>query len=210
MNTSYNGWAASPDPHTIGIVPLDILIDGHTYSFPGGCKGGDAQTIFSDFLPKYHRLVEPLGLGGADEWGYSYRQNRNADNLSCHASGTAVDVNSRRHPNGARRTLTALQVAHLRKLLTFYEGVLKWGGEFTGTPDEMHYELHGTGADIHRIALKIRNQHPQEEPVTDDDVRKIAEAVKALLLREAQFLAGKENSVFNEGTVGVPAPKQAT
>jgi hypothetical protein len=176
MNYSYNGWPASDDKTVIDIVPLRIAASSVTYDFPGGCKAGDVHTIFSHFLPRYHAHVESLGLDGADEWGYSYRKNRNADNWSCHASGTAVDVNSERHPNGAKRTLNREQVKALRIVLAFYEGVVKWGGDFETTSDEMHYEIHGDETDVARLAHKIRAT--QEDELTANDLKQIDALIK--------------------------------
>lgn len=183
---SYNGWPASQDRESIEIVPLDLDINGTVYAFPGGCKAGDVHTVFSHFLRRYHMLVEPLGLGGADEWGYAYRKNRNSDNLSCHSSGTAVDVNSAKHPNGSARTLTAKQLATLRDVLAAYEGVIKWGGDFSGTKDEMHFEIHGTEADVARIAEKITPKPKGGDMTAAEhlllvETRKIAEANGKLL-----------------------------
>jgi hypothetical protein len=159
--TSYNGWPASPDPHAIGVVPFTAA----GVSFPPGVKGGDVAYLFHDFLTQYDARVERLkSPGAADEWGYSYRRNRNANNLSCHASGTAVDVNAQRHPNGQAHTLTAAQVKALRAILAVYEGVIKWGGDFAGTKDEMHYEIHGTKADVTRVAAKVRWLRRQAQP----------------------------------------------
>lgn len=163
METSYNGWPASPDKSKIGIVPLTV--NGH--SFPGGVKGGDVAYLFTDFLKQYDAKVERLSTSGNDEWGYAYRQNRNANNLSCHASGTAVDVNAQTHPNGKTNTLSADKVKALRAVLAVYEGVIKWGGDFSGTKDQMHYEIHGTAADVKRIADKVRKlRAPKPAPTT--------------------------------------------
>ena len=41
------------------------------------------------------------GLIGYGCWGYEFRANvNNPSQLSCHASGTAIDYNANRHPNG--------------------------------------------------------------------------------------------------------------
>lgn len=150
--TSYNGWAASADPRAIGVKGFSVA--GH--SFPGGVKAGDVATVFRYFLGNYHLRVESLALGTAsDEWGYSYRKNRNANNLSCHASGTAVDVNATRHPNGRANTLSSVQVAALRAIQKECGGVLKWGGDFTVTKDEMHHEVHATAAQVHTVAARL-------------------------------------------------------
>lgn len=157
MEHSYNGWPASKDKSQINIVDLRVTINRVVYAFPGGCKGGDVHTIFTHFLMRYHAEVESLGRGHSDEWGFCYRPNKNnPDEISCHGSGTAIDVNASEHPNGKARTLTSAQVVRLRRLLDFYEGVIKWGGDFQHTKDEMHYEIHGGPTDVARIARKIK------------------------------------------------------
>lgn len=211
MRTSYNGWTASKDKTSLGIVPLEVC--GH--SFPGGIKGGDVAVIFTHFLERYDAQVEPLTSPGPDdEWGYAYRQNRNADNLTCHASGTAVDVNAQRHPNGKANTLSATHLAALRTVLAFYEGVIKWGGDFTGTRDEMHYELHGTEADAKRIADKIRNATKPATIVQEDDMPYIVSAqgahyVTNFLTKRPMHSVEEEKALRALGIKPVPMPEDA-
>lgn len=148
MITSYNGWPASPDPAEIGVKPFTFA----GYDFPAGVKAGDVAVLFRYFLAQYHTRVESLAYySGGDEWGFAYRQNRNAANLSCHASGTAIDVNATRHPNGKANTLTAAQVAELRRVLKECGGAIRWGGDFSGTKDEMHYEVCKTPEEVRRV-----------------------------------------------------------
>jgi hypothetical protein len=102
MLTSYNGWTASPNAADFGgISPL--VIAGH--SFAPGVRNGDVHVVFERYFTDYHETIEDLGLGSApDEWGEFFRQNRNANNISCHGSGTAGDANATIHPNGKRGT----------------------------------------------------------------------------------------------------------
>src|SRR5689334_21384454 len=130
MLSSYNGWPASPNPADIDIKPFTVA--GH--SFPAGVKAGDVATVLRYVATQVHLRVESLGIPGPnDEWGYSYRQNRNADNLSCHASGTAIDVNASHHPNGATRTFSTAQVAIIHAILAEVDHVIRWGGDFHST-----------------------------------------------------------------------------
>lgn len=166
MLTSYNGWTASPNPADFGgISPL--VIDGR--SFAPGLRNGDVHTVFEHYLRDYDDTIEDVELGtpAADEWGYSYRQNRNANNLSCHASATAADVNATLHPNGKRGTMNgpskafpgvskAQAVRNLAK--GKYRGLIRWGGDFTGTADEMHHEIIGTVGQIAALAAALRGQ----------------------------------------------------
>jgi hypothetical protein len=152
MLTSYNGWTASPNHADIGgVVPLVIAGE----NFGGGVRAGDVAALFTQFWTDFHNEVEPLFQAGwheADDWGGAFRQNRNANNLSCHASWTACDGNATRHPNGvpASKTFSQAQIDKIRWLCKVkYRGLLRWGGDFTGTPDAMHVEVIGTPGQVH-------------------------------------------------------------
>jgi hypothetical protein len=95
------------------------------------------------FAAKYHELIEPLDEGGLDDWGYCYRMVRgDATKLSCHSSGTAIDLNSTRHPLGKSGTFPAEKVPMIQALAKKYG--LKWGGDFRNRKDEMHFEVEAT------------------------------------------------------------------
>lgn len=156
MPTSYNGYAASPRPADFGGL-AKILVAGE--SFAPGVRAGDVAVVLEYVAEQLHARVEPVvraDFHQADDWGYSYRRNRNANNLSCHASGTAIDYNATRHPNGWRGTFTADQVAEIRRILTEVDGTVRWGGDFTGTPDEMHFEIVKPLPDVAQVAARIR------------------------------------------------------
>lgn len=208
---SYNGWTASPDPAAIGIVPIGF--PGRPNVCPPGVKSGDVATVLRYVAEQFHKRVEPLGEGC---WGYAYRQNRNANNLSCHSSGTAIDLNAPRHPNGKAGTFTKAQVATIRRILTEVDGAVRWGGDFTGTPDEMHFEIVANAAALRTVARKLTTPAsppiPEGRPLTNAELVKAvaAEVRKQLLpdlLRLAQYLRGAENSVFNNAHTDLPPAK---
>lgn len=156
MERSYNGWTASRNPADFGGL-TKLVIAGE--EFAPGVRSGDVATIFQYFWTQFHARVEPLVKAEwhqADDWGYNYRPNRNANNLSCHASGTAADGNATRHPNGKRGTFSVAQIAMIRTILRELQGVLRWGGDFTGTPDEMHFEIRGSEAAARAVANWVR------------------------------------------------------
>ncbi len=163
MATSYNGWPASRYPSAIGInanwAPL-----GHR--FPAGIKGGDVETVFTHLVHQLHNRVEPIQwYAPGDEWGYNYRVNvNNPSSLSCHASGTAIDYNATRHPNGRRGTFTSAQVRAIREIQGELGGVIKWGGDFGGTPDEMHFEINASAAKVAEVARRLRAGGPPPPP----------------------------------------------
>ena len=164
MDHSYNGWTASPNPDDFGGLQK-LVVAGE--SFAPGVRAGDVATIFQYFWTEFNKRVEPLykpGWHEADDWGYAYRSNRNANNLSCHASGTATDGNATRHPNGKRGTFSATQVSTIRAILKELQGVLRWGGDFTGTADEMHFEISGNEAKARAVANWIRGVATKNAP----------------------------------------------
>lgn len=155
MERSYNGWTASRNPADFGGL-TKLVIAGE--EFAPGVRSGDVATIFQYFWAQFHERVEPLvktDWHQADDWGYNYRTNKNANNLSCHASGTATDGNATRHPNGKRGTFTKQQVAEIRKIIAELQGAVRWGGDFP-TPDEMHMEICVNEAKARAVANWVR------------------------------------------------------
>jgi len=157
MATSYNGWTAAEGWSVSGGQLAPLVVAGEPFS--PGVRAGDVRDVFEYLANQLHRRVEPVVRDDwhqADDWGYSFRANRNADNLSCHASGTAIDYNATRHPNDRSGTFTAAQVAEIRAILAELDGVVKWGGDFSGTRDEMHWEVRGTAAQVAAVAARLR------------------------------------------------------
>jgi hypothetical protein len=157
MATSYNGWSASPNPTEFGGL-TQIVVAGE--NFPPGVRAGDVATVFQYLAEQLHKRVEPIVRADwhqGDDWGYSFRPNVNAPStLSCHASGTAIDYNATRHPNGKRGTFNAEQTATIRRILTELRGVVEWGGNFKGTADEMHFEICKGASEVRIVANWIR------------------------------------------------------
>jgi peptidoglycan hydrolase-like protein with peptidoglycan-binding domain len=154
--TSYNGWPASRDPDAIGI---DYFFAVGGVQFPGGVKGGDVAAVLGHVLAGIHLKVERLVKGWC--WGYEYRQNVNdPSTLSCHSSGTAVDVNAPRHPNGVQLTWSPEQVAQIRELIAQVGGVVAWGHDWRGTVDDMHFEIRGSAAAVKTAAAGLRPSPP--------------------------------------------------
>jgi len=151
MSTSYNGWPASPDKNEINIVPFG---DKYGLPFPGGVRGGDVAIVLGYVAVQLHERVEPCVAGW--DWGYNYRANvNNPATLSCHSSGTAIDYNAPNHPNGAKGTFTSAQVAVIRDILVEVGGAVQWGGDYTGTTDEMHFEIIVDADYLHSVAITL-------------------------------------------------------
>lgn len=168
MVTSYNGFPASPSPSSIGIVTIEP-IKGRKFNV-----AGILAKAYTYLIIRFHLEVEDLVSADPtlDDWSYNYRANvNNPSQLSCHASGSAVDLDATRHPNGKRGTFTAAQYAVLADIYAFLEGVMTFGiaggipgtgGKYGWTPgsnnDEMHHEGSSYSyvkANIGRINAKI-------------------------------------------------------
>ena len=146
MATSQNGYRAN-DRSLIA-----------SYSVPGGkiaMRKGDVATVLSYVAKRFHSEVEPLKWPG--NWGYAERTIRgNSTTLSNHASGTAIDLNAPRHPLGRVGTFSSAQRGRIQKILKDCGGVVRWGGNYNGRKDEMHFEINAGTAAVARVAKAIR------------------------------------------------------
>jgi len=149
MLTSHNGWPASEDQFHIGIK---------SYAVPGTklklrCAEKVAPLLVN-FAADFHKLIEPIDEGTLDDWGFCFRMVRGStDQLSNHASGTAIDLNSSRHPLAKMNTFDPLKVPMLQALVRKYG--LRWGGDYTGRKDEMHFEINLNEAKVAALVKKI-------------------------------------------------------
>lgn len=193
---SQNGWTAN-DRSVIT-----------TYELPGGkvaLRKGDVATILLWVANQFHERVEPLVWPGV--WGYAERPIRGGTQLSNHASGTAIDLNAPYHPMGKRGTFTGVQVAAIREILTVTEGVVRWGGDYTGRPDEMHFEINAGPEHVARIAQKIRERLSPGPQIVKwkDDMLAISVPIRVLpdkTFREAVGAeAGAGSMVANKAVI---------
>lgn len=143
---SQNGWTAN-DRGVIG-----------SYALPGGkiaVRAGDVSVVLLWVANRFHEQVERLEWPG--NWGYAERPIRGSTTvLSNHASGTAIDLNAPRHPLGVRGTFSPSQVAAIRRILAAANGAVRWGGDYTGRVDEMHFEINAGAAAVRAAADRFR------------------------------------------------------
>ncbi len=161
MANSYNGWTASPVPAAIGINTKFRVLGAQ---FPGGIKSGDVEKIFTYLITRLHNEVEPMmtdpntGALGYGAWGYSYRANvNNPSQLSCHASGTAIDYNAPRHANGTSTGpnggggWSAAQYKKIMQILGTLDGTVRW----LKSNDPMHFEIYGSAEAVAKVAATL-------------------------------------------------------
>jgi hypothetical protein len=85
--------------------------------------------------------VEPIDSGQLDDWGYALRRISGSNSWSNHASGTALDLNALKHPQGRRGTFTPRQERLIRRWLFDHDSCVRWGGDYRTRADEMHFEV---------------------------------------------------------------------
>jgi hypothetical protein len=149
MLTSYNGYPASKDQAEIKIKAYQIK--GTSLKLRCAESVGP---LLAAFASDFHELIEPIDEGGLDDWGYAFRMVRGTtDKLSCHSSGTAIDLNATKHPLGKFDTFPAEKVPMIRALAKKYG--LKWGGDFKSRPDDMHFEVNVTPTKAKELIKKL-------------------------------------------------------
>ena len=135
MLKSHNGWKASKDAAELNII--SVPIEGTKIKVR--CAKAVAPLI-AEFCKEFNELIEPIDGGQLDDWGYAFRMIRGStDRLSNHASGTAIDLNATKHALGKVGTFPAEKVPMIRALAKKYG--MKWGGDYKGRADEMHFEI---------------------------------------------------------------------
>ncbi|TDV55149.1 M15 family metallopeptidase [Actinophytocola oryzae] len=150
--TSQNGWPVNPALKTRTV--------------PGSSRrmtmaDGPAGDLLNHVAGQLSQRVESFDLKGPpgeelDDGGHNDRSIRGSTAISNHASGTAFDMNSARHVLGASGTFTPAQVNEIHTILGEVDGVVRWGGDYSGRLDEMHFEINGSQADVSRVWDRIR------------------------------------------------------
>lgn len=130
-----------------------------TYTVPGtgvrvSVRKGDVSVVLLWLMEQFNKRVEPLT--GKDTGGYNPRAVRAGNDLSNHASGTAVDLNWNKHVMGKSGTFTSKQRGEIHAILRELDGVVRWGGDYHGRKDEMHFEINASLSRVTAVANKIR------------------------------------------------------
>ena len=144
---SQNGWTASKDQKEINIK--GFLVKGTNITLR--CEA-NAGLILAAFASEFNEQIEKLEGATFDDRSYAYRPVRGqTTGLSNHASGTAIDLNALKHPLGKKGTFGVPKEMLLKQLVKKYG--LRWGGSYASRPDEMHFEIIETPA---QVKLRIK------------------------------------------------------
>lgn len=167
--TSQNGWPV-----------IGAYGDSRLKALPhitGDVLAGDVWTVLDWLCRRFDAEVEAITRG--DSWGYAPRTIIGSTVTSNHASGTAVDLNASRHPLGKTGTFSTAQVAAIRKIIadSVVDGtpVLRWGGDYSGRKDEMHFEINlqsngNSPAKVASLAARVSGT-PAATPATRETIR---------------------------------------
>lgn len=140
MITSQNGYPVyqkgSPRLHK-WIVPAR---NGETHFVE---REGAAGFLIAYLALWFAEVIEPLKGKIWDEWGHAYRPVRGeTTGFSNHASGTAADFNAIEHPLGQVSTYKPWQYKKIHAILRGrLRGCIRWGADYKGRKDEMHFEI---------------------------------------------------------------------
>ncbi|WP_414936610.1 M15 family metallopeptidase [Amycolatopsis sp. cmx-11-51] len=155
MAVSQNGWPVDPARRARTIPGSSVRLT---------VADGPAGDVLMYVANQFDKRVEDIDLkssrGELDDWGYANRPIRGGTSTSNHASATAVDFNATRHPLGARNTFTPAQRAEIHRILAEVDNVVRWGGDYTGRADEMHFEINATHARVAAVAARLSTNPP--------------------------------------------------
>jgi hypothetical protein len=150
---SQNGWPA-------------YATTDHFTRFDAGGRGwwaanSDVAVIFADLIEWFNQDIEPVASADKvfDDWSYANRLVRGSTSVvSNHGSATAIDINATRHPRGVHNTFANSDVKKIRAKVKEYDGVIRWGGDYKTTVDDMHFEINASKAATKRVADRIRER----------------------------------------------------
>lgn len=134
-----------------------------SFTLPGtsekvALRKGDCSVVLLDLAGFIHDQVTDVEQKTLDEWGYAERTIRGSSTtLSNHASGTALDIDARKHPLGVEGTWTPAQKRLIHERLKLYDGVIRWGEDYHTRKDGMHFEINAGKAAVAKVADRIRN-----------------------------------------------------
>lgn len=155
MTNSQNGWSVIHDPDDLHESTI------HGVQFPNGVRPGDVQVVLDWVMDQLHHRVEPLRAGWC--WGWFVKEIEGSDSISNHSSGTAYDFNAPDHPLGATGTFSSAQVTEIHRILGEVGNVVRWGGDYSGRKDPMHFEIHANSAAVKEQADRIREDFPVDQ-----------------------------------------------
>lgn len=149
--------------------------------FPGGARGEIHELV--EILLRVSEVRGYINLQPGWCWGAACRPIKNPDGTlsstpSNHSWALALDINAPENGFGASTHTIPTAMARL-----WNEYGFRWGGDYSGTKDWMHFEFMGTPADARAMtakALRELGDEVEEAEMTPEQ--------EAVLKRTAKFL----------------------
>lgn len=121
-------------------------------------RNGSGGFLLVDLASRFDKRIEDIDdnyFGELDDWGHAWRAVRGYSTMSRHAYGLAEDLNATDHPLGADHTFSPADVKAIHQLLERYDGCIRWGGDYSGRKDAMHFEIDASLAQCERVARRL-------------------------------------------------------
>lgn len=137
---SQNGWPVlegnSPDLYT-------WRIPARNGAFNLRLRRGAPGFVLATFALWFSENIEQVKGATLDDWGWAApKPIPGTTNYSNHCSGTAMDLNAERHVWRESGTFESAQLVNaIHRKLRQLNGVIRWGGDYQHTVDEMHWEI---------------------------------------------------------------------
>jgi hypothetical protein len=155
---SQNGWSANDR----SVISTRTVRGTHVRL---AVRDGPAGDLLMEVAALFDLTVQEIDTAvGADpdDWGYAERPVRGSSDVSNHASGTAIDLNAARWPLGSAPSvnLSARQIAAVREIVAATGGAIRWGGDYAGRKDPMHFEINNGQTEVSCVrALSALRAH---------------------------------------------------
>jgi hypothetical protein len=189
MATSQNGYRAND---------RDLI---RSYTIPRttqklALRAGDVAKVLLHVADRFNREVEPIHDGWC--WGYAERNIKGSSTtLSNHASGTAEDLNAPAHPLGTQPSsnYTDAQISAIHRIVRDCKGVIRWGGDYSGRKDGMHWEINAGLSAVSSLARSIDGASAQPT-VTGEAALRVQEWQYLL-----EFAPWRRDGIFGPDTL---------
>lgn len=179
-----SGYKPGSWQHSISFVwqtaPDWLLIrddQGTPAATQGRAKGWKVLSVEPSGIvePTYCATVEGYGSFVIGEWI-----------LTGNSSGTALDLNAPQHPLGQVGTFTNAQERAIHRILEDFPQV-RWGGDYWGRKDEMHFEINVTPSEFHYsggAAGGTTGGRDWFDMATDEDLERVVEKVVREVIKD--------------------------
>lgn len=140
-------------------------------------RNGPAGDLLLWVAAQFDKLVEDIEQGILDDWGYAERPIRGGVELSNHASGTAIDLNATAHVLGTApsTSFSKQEIDRIHEIVGRTQGCVRWGGDYTGRKDGMHFEIVGSESRCAFVLSILNSQTDWIDMATKQEVQDATE-----------------------------------